>query len=222
MTTQANHNAPLSSLMLGVTGGALVGGRPRRSTAGTLAALAGLALIGVAARKPMADALRRAGTRRRSVRLRLSFVVPHPVSEVFHFCSDFENFPRFIRALRAVQDFGDGRSHWVGSTPAGNSVEWDAQTTKFVTNRVIAWQNTPRSRVRMDATIRFVPEETGETCVKVALDYSVPTERIADAVAALATRTLSHELEADIQRLGEKLDELRVSTTAAPTPSAAV
>src|SRR6185295_19029729 len=126
-------------------------------------------------------------------------------SEVFRFCSDFENFPRFIRALRAVEDFGDGRSRWVAATPAGNSVEWDAQTTKFVTNRVIAWQNTPRSRVRMDGTIRFVPERTGETCVKVALDYSVPTDRIADAVAALATRTLNHALESDIRRLGEKL-----------------
>ena len=215
MTPPDNRIAPLPSLILGVAGGALVGGRPRRSAAGTLAAIAGLALVGLAARQPVADALRRAGTRRRSVRLRLSFVVPHPVSDVFRFCSDFENFPKFIRALRAVEDFGDGRSHWVGSTPSGGTLEWDAQTTKFVTNRVIAWQNTPRSRVRMDGTIRFVPEHSGETCVKVALDYSVPTDRIADAVAALATRTLSRELESDIRRVGEKLDALRAS---APAP----
>ena len=94
---------------------------------------------------------------------------------------DFENFPRFVRALRAVEDFGDGRSHWVGSTPSGSTLEWDALTTKFVTNRVIAWENTPRSPVRMNGTIRFVPERTGETCVKVALDYSAPTDRIAPA-----------------------------------------
>ena len=186
MTTPVDHRqSPFSSLMLGAAGGALVGGRPRRSTAGALATLAGLALVGIAARgAARRDALRRAGTRRRSVRLRLSFVVPHPVSEVFRFCSDFENFPRFIRALRAVQDFGDGRSHWVAiRRPPADTLEWDAQTTKFVTNRVIAWQSTPRSRVRMDGTIRFVPERDGETCVKVALDYSVPTDRIADAVA---------------------------------------
>jgi len=199
---------------MGAAGGALVGGRARRTTAGALTAIAGLALVGIAARAPMAEALRRAGTRRRSVRLRLSFVVPHPVSEVFRFCSDFENFPKFIRALRAVEDFGDGRSHWVGSTPAGGTLEWDALTTKYVTNRVIAWQNTPRSPVRMNGTIRFVPEHTGETCVKVALDYSAPTDRIADAVAALATRTLSHELESDIRRLGEKLDDLRANVPA--------
>jgi uncharacterized membrane protein len=219
MSTPANHTTPLPALILGAAGGALVGGRPRRSSTGTLATIAGLALVGFAARQPMAAALRRAGTRRRSVRLRLSFVVPHPVSEVFRFCSDFENFPKFVRALRAVEDFGDGRSHWIGSTPSGGTLEWDALTTKFVTNRVIAWQNTPRSPVRMNGTIRFVPEHTGETCVRVALDYSAPTERIADAVAALATRTLSRELETDIRRLGEKLDDLRTSP---PTVSVAV
>jgi uncharacterized membrane protein len=211
MTSPGNHTHPLPALLLGVAGGALVGGRARRSTAGALTAIAGLVLVGLAARHPVGEALQRAGTRRRSVRLRMSFVVPHPVSEVFRFCSDFENFPRFIRALRTVEDFGDGRSHWVSSTPSGGTLEWDAQTTKFVTNRVIAWQNNPRSRVRMDGTIRFVPENAGETCLKVALDYSVPTDSIADAVAALANRKLSHELESDIRRLGEKLDDLRAS-----------
>jgi len=214
MTAPGNHTDPLPSLLLGMAGGALVGSRPRRSTVGALAAVTGLVLVGLAARQPVSAALQRAGTRRRSVRLRMSFVVPHPVSEVFRFCSDFENFPKFVRALRAVEDFGDGRSHWIGSTPSGGTLEWDALTTKFVTNRVIAWQNTPRSPVRMNGTIRFVPERTGETCVKVALDYSAPTDRIADAVAALATRTLSRELESDIRRLGERLDDLRASAPA--------
>jgi uncharacterized membrane protein len=215
MTTPLLPATPLPSLLLGAAGGALVGGRPRRPTIGAFAALAGLALVGVAASGPMSDALRRAGTRRRTMHLRFSFVVPQPASTVFRFCSDFENFPRFIRALRTVEDFGDGRSHWVSSTPSGGTLEWDAQTTKYVTNRVIAWQNNPRSRVRMDGTIRFVPENAGETCLKVALDYSVPTDSIVDAVAALATRKLSRELDADVRRLGEKLDDLRASSPVA-------
>jgi uncharacterized membrane protein len=215
MTPPIDLGAPYPTLLLGAAGGALVGGRQRRTTTGALAAIAGLALVGVAARRPVADALRRAGTRRRSAHVRLSLVVPQPVSTVFRFCSDFENFPKFIRALRAVEDFGDGRSHWVGWTPTGGALEWDALTTKFVTNRVIAWQNTPRSRVRMSGTLRFIPERDGGTCVKVALDYSVPTENIADAVAALATRKRTRELEADIRRLGEQLELIHSSALGA-------
>lgn len=215
MTSPAIPTKPLPSLLLGAAGGALVGGRPRRPAAGVLAALAGIALVGVAARGPVGQALRRAGTRRRSAHPRLTFVVPHPVSTVFRFCSDFENFPKFIRALREVHDFGDGRSHWVGWTPNGRLVEWDAVTTKFVPNRVVAWQSTPDAPVRVSCAIRVLPDRSGGTCVKVAIDYALPAERIKDAVAAIASRKRTRELETDIRRLGEQLDAL-----APPAPSA--
>jgi uncharacterized membrane protein len=206
MTSPTISTKPMPSLLLGAAGGALLGGRPRRPAAGALAAVAGLALVGFAASGPVGQALRRAGTRRRSAHLRLSFVVRQPVSTVFRFCSDFENFPKFIRALREVHDFGDGRSHWVGSALNGRVVEWDAVTTKFVPGRVVAWQSTPGSAVRMACTIRLVPERGGETCVKIVLDYALPAERLKDAVAALASRRRTRELEADIRRLGEQMD----------------
>ena len=215
MTSPTVRTKPIPSLLLGAAGGALVGGRPRRPTVGALATLAGLALVGVAASGPMGQALRRAGTRRRSAYLRLSFVVPHSVSSVFRFCSDFENFPRFIRALREVHDFGDGRSHWAASSPNGRVVEWDAVTTKFVPGRVVAWQSTPGSAVSVACTIRLFPERGGGTCVRVAIDYALPTERVKDAVAALARRRRTHELEADIRRLGEQLDALETTTPSA-------
>jgi uncharacterized membrane protein len=212
MTAPTLPAKPISSLLLGAAGGALVGGRSRRPAAGALATLAGLVLVGIAARGPAGRALHRAGTRRRTAQLRLSFVVPHPVSTVFRFCSDFENYPKFIRAVREVHDFGDGRSHWIGWTPNGRAIEWDAVTTKFVPNRVVAWQSIPRSVVHTSCTIRVVPDRGGGTCVKVAIDYALPTERIKDAVAALASRTRTRELEADIRRLGEQLDALAAST----------
>ena len=110
--------------------------------------------------------------------------------------------------MRSVRDFGDGRSHWVTTNGSGRVLEWDAVTTKFVTNKVIAWQSTPQSAVRVSCTVRLVPERVGGTCVRVALEYSMTSERIKDAVAALASRRRGRELEADIRRLGEQLDSL--------------
>jgi uncharacterized membrane protein len=185
-----------------------VGGRPRRPAAGAIVTLAGLALVGVAARGAIGEALLRVGAQRRSAHLRFSMVVPQPVSVVFRFCSNFENFPTFIRALREVHDFGDGRSHWIARSGSHESLEWDAVTTKFVTNRVVAWQSAPGSTVQMCCTLRFVPERGDATCVKVAIDYSLPTARIKDAVSALATRRRTHELEEDIRRLGQQFDSV--------------
>lgn len=214
MTSPTVPTKPYPLLLIGAAGGALVGARPRRPAAGAIATLAGLALVGVAASGPLTQALRRAGTRRHSAHLRFSFVVTQPVSAVFKFCSDFENFPRLVRSLREVEDFGDGRSHWIASTPSGRIIEWDAVTTKFVPNKVIAWQSTPRAPLRTSCTIRVIPERDGGTCVKVAIDYSIPTDRVKDAVAALASRRRSRELELEIRRLGELLD------TAAEIPAA--
>jgi uncharacterized membrane protein len=208
MTSSLVPAESLPSLLLGAAGGALVGARPRRRATGALAALAGLTLVGVAASGPLSDALRRAGTRRRTMHLRLSFVVPQPPNTVFRFCSDFENVPGLVHAVREVRDFGDGRSHWVASGSGGRTLEWDAVTTKFVPYRVIAWQSTADSAVRTSCTIRFGPEHDGGTCVRVAIDYSSPTDRVKDAVAALSSRRRTRQIESDIRGLGDRLGAL--------------
>jgi uncharacterized membrane protein len=197
---------PLSALLLGAAGGVLIGNRrglaPRARAAATVS---GLALIGAAARGPLTDALRRLGTRRRRNSVQLSFIVPRPVEQVFAFCRDFENFPRFIRTLRDVRDHGDGRSHWSASTATGGTMEWDTVTTKYVPNSVIAWESVGHSPVRMRAILRFVPEG-GMTCLKVTVEYQVVEGTMRDALVALTTRPRRHKLASQIRRLAEYLD----------------
>ncbi len=172
-----------------------------------------MALIGAAAHRPLADGIRRAGTRRRASQLSVSFVVDHPVHVVFAFCRDFENFPLFIGALREVRDFGDGRSHWCASTRSGGTVEWDAITTKYVPNSVIAWQSADEAPVEVRAVARFEPRGRA-TCVRVTTSYRVLDGSLGDAIAALTTPRREHELRRDIGKLASYLD-------AAITPEAA-
>ena len=204
----AHARTSATTFLLGLVGGALFGARRTLSPRGRAAAtVGGLALIGAAAHRPLVEALRHAGTRRRSGRLTLSFVVGHPVEVVFGFCRDFENFPQFIGALREVRDYGDGRSHWCASTPAGGTIEWDTVTTKYVPNRVIAFTSVGGSPIETRARLRFVPEGR-DTCVNVDVSYQVLEGSITDALAALATRSRTGELEADVRRLGPYLDAL--------------
>lgn len=203
----------LTLLVAAIGGGMLLGARPRRNArARPYVTLAGLALLGIAAHRPLADALRKAGTRRRAGNLRFSFVVDRPVEEVFAFCADFENFPRFIGALREVRDAGDGRSHWCATTPSGGTIEWDAVTTKFVTNSVIGWRNVAGAPVATSGILRFSPEE-GSTCVRVAIDYRVFKGSMADALAALVQPRRAHEIEVDIRRLETHLHDVEEMAT---------
>ena len=178
------------------------------------ATVGGLALIGAALRAPLLESLRRAGTERRSAELRMSIVVAQPVEVVFAFVRDFENFPCIIGALRQVRDYGDGRSHWCASTPSGGTLEWDTVTTKYVPNRVLAWESVPGSAVTMRGLMRFQPEAS-HTCLRLELDYRVKAGGLADALVALTTPTRAAELERDIRRLSTYLHTVRGTPTQA-------
>jgi uncharacterized membrane protein len=210
---------PLPALLLGLVGGALFGARRTMSSPARAAAtVGGLALIGAAAHRPLLEAVRRAGTRRRAGSVALSFIVSHPVEIVFGFCRDFENFPLFIGALREVRDYGDGRSHWCASTPTGGTIEWDTVTTKYIPNRVLAWTSVHGSPIEASARMRFVPEGR-DTCVKIDATYQVLAGSLADAVAALVTPQRTRELEADLLRLGPYLDTVLANPAAIPMES---
>lgn len=192
---------PTALLLAGMGAGVLLAARPSggRAIRGIMTVSA-LTLLGVAAHHPIAAALRHAGARRRGGELRLSFVIARPVEEVFAFFSDFENFPRFMRSLKEVRDNGDGRSHWCARTPSGGEVEWDAVTTKYVTNSVLGWRSVPRAPVTTTGVIRFKPDDAG-TCVNVSISYAVARSGLADALAALVRRSTRRTLEREIRRV---------------------
>lgn len=207
-------------LLIGAIGGGLIlGARPHKGArARPFLTLAGMALLGIAGHRPLADALRNVGTRRRSANLHFSFVVDRPVEQVFAFCADFENFPKFISALREVHDTGDGRSRWCATTPSGGVIEWSASTTKFVTNSVIGWRSVPGSPLDTVGLLRFSPD--GEaTCVRVAISYRVVDGSMSDALAALVSPRRGHSLERDIRGIDTQLSA-RTATHAAALPSA--
>src|SRR5437773_9668436 len=79
--------------------------------------------------------VRRLGAARRQVDLRMTIVIERSLPDVFAFCRDFENFGKLVDAVR-VDDFQDGRSHWVVRSPLGHVIEWDAVVTKYVPQSV--------------------------------------------------------------------------------------
>lgn len=175
--------------------------------------LAGLAIVGAVVHRPLANAIRNAGTRRRSYKLELSFNLNRPVEQVFGYFSNFENFPRFIPSLASVRDNGDGRSHWSATLSRGGTLDWESITTKFVTNSVIAWKSVAKSPVVTHGTIRFAPENGG-TCVKLMMSYEAPRVGTRDALAALVRRSRSGRIESEIRRVERLIGEPRSASTA--------
>src|SRR5262245_16706988 len=110
----ANDDGATSSVQmvaLAVAGGAALGFAPARRRANLVRAV-GLGLLGGAAWTALGKQLLPIGAARRAVRLKTSITIRRPITEIFSFFKDFEHFPMLVTGVSAVEDFGDGRSHW--------------------------------------------------------------------------------------------------------------
>jgi len=119
---------------------------------------------------------------------------------VFEFWRRYENFPRCMSNVREVRDTGGGRSHWKVAGPAGVPVEWDAEITQIVPNKVLAWKTVPGSTVEHAGIVRFQQNDDGTTTVTVRMSYNPPAGAIGHTVATLFGADPKRELDADLTR----------------------
>jgi len=120
----------------------------------------------------------------RGIQVEKSVIVDRSPEELYRFWRNFENLPRFMKHLKAVQVTGDKRSHWVATAPAGATVEWDAEISQEQENKSIAWSSLAGSEVDNAGSVRFKTAPGGcGTVVRVALTYSPPGGVVGAAVA---------------------------------------
>jgi len=169
--------------------------------------VAGTAIIAGATIPIVLRWLRRAGSARRMVDMRMTVLVERPIHEVFEFCRDFENFPEIVDVLLSVEDSQDGRSHWAVRSPSGDSIEWDATVTKYVPNSVIAWESVPESVVEAKGLMRFFPLSPTETRVDITLTYRPLRTGLSEAVRALMTLPNARRIRSEISRAAVALSE---------------
>jgi len=99
-----------------------------------------------------------------------------PVRTAYNQWTQFEEFPRFMRAVRDVQQLDDKRLHW-RAVVLGQPLEWTAEITHQVPDRRICWRSTagiansgsvsfqPLSSARTRVTLRVLvhPESTAQS-----------------------------------------------------------
>ena len=144
---------------------------------------------------------------RRGVHLRRSITVNRSPEEVYRFWRDFENLPRFMAHLEAVQVLDERRSRWVAKAPAGSKAEWDAEIVEDVPNQRIVWRSLAGSEVPNEGSVRFVPAPGGRgTEVHVELRYRPPGGRFAATVAKLFGEEPGQQVAGDLRRFKQVME----------------
>src|ERR1700694_1248604 len=122
--------------------------------------------------------------------------------------TQFEEFPRFMEGVAAVQQLDDKRMHW-RATVAGKVEEWDAGITQQVPDKIIAWRST--SGARNEGIVRFVPLGESNTKIELEMHWEPKdvTERIGDLLGADDAR-----IQGDLGRFKKFIEERRAPTGA--------
>ncbi len=207
------NRAPEVIAVTGAIGGLLVyQGFRVRGLAGPLVAAAGMAVLLRTLTNLSAGRSTGIGAGRHAVDVQKVINVATPIDQVWELWSDYENFPRFMAHLTEVRRTGDGRSHWVAAGPAGARVEWDAITTAWVPNEVIAWKSDEGAGVQNAGIVRFRPTADGGTQIDVKISYTPPGGVLGHAVAALFGADPERAMEEDMVRLKSLLEDGMTST----------
>lgn len=141
-----------------------------------------------------------------------------PLERVFDLFSDFESFPRWMSHIKEVRYTGRRYTRWTAEAPLGSSVEWEAETTAFEPDRLIAWRSV-RGDVETEGQVVFQETMHGTTLVRVRLGYDPPAGRLGALVARLFGTNPEDQLEEDLERFAEVAEGPRRSRHATGQPS---
>jgi uncharacterized membrane protein len=104
-----------------------------------------------------------------------------------------------MKHVRSITRTGEKTTRWQAEGPLGQTVEWEAETTRFEPNKRIAWRSTDGSPVTTSGQVTFNELTPQETEVTVTLQYVAPGGVAGEAAARLLTNP-EEMLEEDLRR----------------------
>ncbi len=129
-----------------------------------------------------------------------SIEVDLPVRTVYDQWTQFEEFPRFMEGVQAVDQVDDRRLHWVAEI-AGQQREWDAEITEQRPDERIAWRST--AGVPNGGVVTFHRLGDEKTKIMLQLEYEPKgaVERTGDLLGVIERRAAG-----DLQRFRDYLE----------------
>jgi uncharacterized membrane protein len=137
----------------------------------------------------------------RALEVQKTINISAPVEKVFEFWTNYQNFPRFMSNVREVSSIGEGRSHWIVAGPAGVPVEWTAEITELVPNKLLAWRSINGSIINHMGIVHFERNRDNGTRVHIRFCYNPLAGAVGHALAKLFGSDPKSEMDADLVRM---------------------
>jgi len=145
--------------------------------------------------------------RREPDEVRESITVNAPQERAYETWTRFENFPRFMPAVREVRSVGPDRTHWVVSGPGGTPLEFESIVTRRQPPSAIAWRTVEGSLVSHGGTARFRSAGPGATRVDVTMWWRPAGGGIGEGVATLSGVDPGRVLREGLARFKDEFEQ---------------
>jgi uncharacterized membrane protein len=134
------------------------------------------------------------------------------VEEVFRFYRDFQNLPRFVGDVMAIEQISPTASRWTIQGPLGIRAHWTIKVTEERPNELIRYETVASPGLRTYWEIHFAAgSQAGETEVREVM--KAPLGTLGRAALALIGKFPAEEVSANLYRLKELMETGRVTDT---------
>jgi uncharacterized membrane protein len=193
---------PAARVATTVAGGALaLHGMRRGGILGAVLGLTGLALTARGATNRQLKRVAGVGGGRKAIDIQKTISISAPMRTVFRYCTDYSNWPHFMTNVKEVRESGPERQHWVVEGPAGFTLEWGSEITRFITNKLVSWKSVEGSAIRHAGTMRFDENPDGGTRVHIEMSYNPPAGAAGHVLAKLFGVDPKTQMDEDLARL---------------------
>ncbi|MBD2616431.1 MAG: SRPBCC family protein [Nostoc sp. ZfuVER08] len=155
------------------------------------------------------------------IKVEKTLTINKPAEELYRFWRNFENLPRFIKHLKEVKVYDDGKIRWIVEGLLDRTLEWDAVIVEDKENEVIAWASVQSAEFQNSGVVQFKPAPGNRgTEVKVVRKYNLPGGVIGNAlakpaagIAKLFGEDPKHNLTEDLRHFKMLMEAGEIATT---------
>jgi uncharacterized membrane protein len=196
------HWSPFERAVAGMAGtAAAVYGMKRKDSLGVSFALLGAGLAAASTLKKNVHSLLAFSEESPGFELEETIRIHAPVSDVYDFWANPENYPKVFSHISAIEKLGENLYRWAVTGPGGIPVHWEGAITRAIPNTLVEWKSLPGSTVGNLGFVRVDPNYDASTRVLVRMFYRPPAGILGRMIAEMLGVDPKKVLAQDLKRL---------------------
>jgi len=142
-----------------------------------------------------------------------AMTIQKSAAELYAFWRNFENLPRFMKHLEAVEVIDGKNSKWTAKAPFGQTVSWNAEILSDEPDQRIVWRSLEPADIPNAGSVRFETQPAGRgTTVTVSLEYNPPAGMLGAIVAKLFGEEPGTQVQDDLRRFKQLMETGEIPT----------